>query len=104
MNRHKLLQVTRPAIERDENDRAEYQLVIGTYYEPDQLVIVDESSFDRRVSHRPYAWAPTGSRARRRDFFIRGKWCKACETVCPYSAHMFSPDTPSYLLYHWMGY
>lgn len=36
-------------------------------------MFVDESAFDRRVSHRPYAWAPSGNRARRRDFFIRGK-------------------------------
>jgi len=62
--------VTRPAIERDEDDRAEYQLVIGTYYEPEHLVFIDESSFDRRVSHRPFGWAPIGSRARRHDFFI----------------------------------
>jgi hypothetical protein len=50
-------------------------VTIGTYYEPEQLVFVDESAFDRRVSRRPYGWAPIGSRARRRDFFIRGKRC-----------------------------
>jgi hypothetical protein len=66
-------QVTRPAIERDEDDRARYQLIIGSHYEPEQMVFVDESAFDRRVSRRPFAWAPIGSRARRRDFFIRGK-------------------------------
>ena len=99
MNQHVSSQVTRPAIERDENDRAQYQLIIGTYYEPSQLVFVDESSFDRRVSRRPYAWAPTGSRARR-----RGKRCMICETVCPCSTHTLSPDIQSYLLCHWMGY
>jgi len=65
--------VTRPAVERDEVDRAEYQLIIGTYYEAEQLVFVDESAFDRRTTRRTYAWAPIGTRARRRDFFIRGK-------------------------------
>ena len=42
-------QVTRPAIERDEEDRAQYQFIIGSHYEPEQLVFVDESAFDRRV-------------------------------------------------------
>lgn len=65
--------MTRPAVERDETDRAEYQLVIGTYYEPEQLVFVDESAFDRRTIGRAYGWAPIGTRGRRRDFFIRGK-------------------------------
>ena len=66
-------QVTCPAIERDEDDRAQYQLIIGSHYETEQLVFVDESAFDRRVTRRPYAWAPIGCWARRRDFFIRGK-------------------------------
>ena len=66
-------QVTRPAMERDEDDRAQYQFIIGSHYEPAQLVFVDESAFDRRVSRRQFAWAPIGSRARRRDFSIRGK-------------------------------
>jgi hypothetical protein len=71
--------VARPAIEQNENDRAAYQLRIGIHYEPEQLVFVDKSAFDRRVSRRPYGWAPTGNRARRRDFFIRGKRCTICE-------------------------
>ncbi|PPR00338.1 hypothetical protein CVT24_004359 [Panaeolus cyanescens] len=63
---------TKPAIERDEDDRANYHLIIGSFYEPEQLVFVDESAFDRRVAGRRYVWAPTGNRGRRRDFFIRG--------------------------------
>ncbi|KAF8231611.1 hypothetical protein L208DRAFT_1156516, partial [Tricholoma matsutake] len=51
-----------------------YQMVIGSYYKPEQLVFVDESAFDRHVSHHPYAWAPIKSHARRCDFFICGKW------------------------------
>jgi len=65
-------QVPCPAIERNEEDRAHYQLIIGSHYEPEQLVFVDESAFDRRVSRRSFAWAPIGCCARR-DFFIRGK-------------------------------
>lgn len=62
--------ITRPAIERDETDRAQYQLIIGMHYEPEQLVFVDESAFDRRTAGRPYGWSPIGTRSRRRDFFI----------------------------------
>ncbi|KAF8239761.1 hypothetical protein L208DRAFT_1236132 [Tricholoma matsutake] len=50
-------------------------MVIGGYYEPEHLVFVDESAFDRRVSYCPYTWAPIGSRARRHNFFIHGQWC-----------------------------
>ena len=66
-------QATCPAMEQNEDDRAQYQLIIGSHYEAEQLVFVDESAFNRRVSCRPFAWAPIGSWARRRDFFIRGK-------------------------------
>ena len=65
--------ITRPALERDETDRAQYQLIIGMNYEPEQLVFVDESAFDRRTAQRPYGWSPIGTRSRWRDFFIRGK-------------------------------
>ena len=47
--------------------------VIGEHYEARQLVFVDESATDRRTARRGYGWAPTGTRARRRDFFVRGK-------------------------------
>ncbi|KAF8876600.1 hypothetical protein CPB84DRAFT_411658 [Gymnopilus junonius] len=42
--------ITQPAIERDENDRALYKMLIGEHFSAEQL----------------------GTRARRRDFFIRG--------------------------------
>ena len=73
-------QVTCPTLEHDENDHALYQLLIGTHYEVEQLVFVDESAFDRHASHHPYAWAPIGTHARRQDFFIHGKWCMASES------------------------
>lgn len=44
-------QVTHPAIEHDEEDHAQYQLVIGIYYKAEQLVFIDESAFNRNVSH-----------------------------------------------------
>ena len=62
-------------MEQDEDDCAAYQLIIGTYYEPRQLVFIDESAFDGHVSHHAYAWVHTGGCARKWDFFIRGKQC-----------------------------
>lgn len=67
------MKVTRPAQERDEVDRAQYTLIIGSYYKAEQLVFVDESTFDKRSTRRAYAWAPINGRARRRDFFIQGE-------------------------------
>lgn len=68
--------VTRPALERNEEARAEYWVKLAEGgYRPDQLVFLDESACDRRTARRPYAWAPCGSRARRHDYFIRGTRC-----------------------------
>jgi hypothetical protein len=70
-------QVTRPAIERDENNRAAFKLVVGEHFRADQLIFADESHFNWITLRRPYAWAPRGNRARRRDFKFktRGRWC-----------------------------
>ncbi|THU85206.1 hypothetical protein K435DRAFT_602312, partial [Dendrothele bispora CBS 962.96] len=35
--------ITRPAQERDEEDVAAFQMLIGQYYQPEQLVFCDES-------------------------------------------------------------
>ena len=59
------------AREQDEQARVEY-LARVRKYDPDQLVFVDESSCDRRVGRRGYGWAPTGTRSRRRECFVRG--------------------------------
>lgn len=66
-------EVTRPAREQNEVARLIYQMKIGTTYRARQLVFVDESACDRRTARRKYGWARIGDRARRRDFFIRGK-------------------------------
>jgi hypothetical protein len=44
-----------PSIEQDEEDCAPHQLIIGSHYEPEQIVFVDESAFDRCVSRCPFA-------------------------------------------------
>jgi hypothetical protein len=53
--------------------RLRYIYEIGIAYVPEQLVMVDESSFDRRASFRGRAYALKGKRAVRKCFFMRGK-------------------------------
>ena len=67
------LQVTRPAIERNEDKHAEYQIKVAEEYLPEQLVFVDESACNRNTTKREYAWAPINGRARRHDYFVWGK-------------------------------
>ena len=95
-------QVTRPAIERDEEDCAWYQFIIGSHYEPEQLVFVDESAFDRRVSSRSFAWALSGCRARRWDVFIRGKWYYF-HWILPCPNLTAQEGIQSYRHCHWTG-
>ncbi len=66
-------QVTRPAIERNEEDRVAYKMLVGEHFEAHHLVFADETHLNRVTLRRRYGWAPIGDRARRRDFFIRGK-------------------------------
>lgn len=65
--------VSRIAQERSEEKRLAYKQYVGDHFLPEQLVFVDESGVNRIASKRSYAWSPVGTRARRRDFFIRGK-------------------------------
>ncbi|KJA17558.1 hypothetical protein HYPSUDRAFT_146386, partial [Hypholoma sublateritium FD-334 SS-4] len=65
--------LTRDALERNEMKRALYREKCGYEYTPEQLVFVDESSFDRQTSIRGKAWAISGHRAVRNTFFVRGR-------------------------------
>jgi hypothetical protein len=67
-----LFQLTREAIERSAELRADFAARIGTY-EADQLVFVDESAVDRRTTYRGKAWALRGKPATRKAFFCRGR-------------------------------
>ena len=67
------LQVTQPALEQNEDVRAQFQIRIAENYLPGQLVFVDESACNRTTTKRQCAWSPIGTRARRRDYFVRGK-------------------------------
>lgn len=64
-------QLTRLAIERDEEQRTLYQLHM-LMYDADELVFLDESAFNHRTMMRQFGWAPMGDRAWRRDFFVKG--------------------------------
>lgn len=66
------LQVTKAARERDSAKRASYVIEISKY-QRHELVFVDESSFDRRVSLRNRGWALVGQRTVLNTFFVKGK-------------------------------
>lgn len=48
-------------MERNEDKRNAYLYHVGLNYTPEQLVFLDESSFDRRTTFRGQAWALSGS-------------------------------------------
>ncbi|KAJ3984866.1 hypothetical protein F5890DRAFT_1474228 [Lentinula detonsa] len=52
-----LAAITKVAIERDDLKRAQFRLNYARLYSADQLVFVDESSFDRRTPYRRRGWA-----------------------------------------------
>ena len=56
----------------NEDARAIYMYLICSKYRPEQLVFVDESSCDRRIS-RKYGCAVRGQRATKKTVFVRGK-------------------------------
>jgi hypothetical protein len=67
------LQLTRTAAERDEERRFEFRIHMIQNYTPDQLIFVDESSFDRRNTVRTRGYARAGVRAYKRAFLVRKK-------------------------------
>ena len=68
-----LFQASRTAAEQSAHKRAEYVLRISDRYTKDQLVFADETSFNRHVAHRNYAWALKGQRASKKVLLCRGK-------------------------------
>jgi hypothetical protein len=67
------LQVSCPAMERNEDRCTEYQIKVAEEYFPEQLVFVDESACNRNTTKHKYAWAPINGQARRHDYFVQGK-------------------------------
>ncbi|RDX40285.1 hypothetical protein OH76DRAFT_1366465, partial [Lentinus brumalis] len=62
------------AVEQNEDRRNMYLANIGENYHAKQLVFVDESAFNWHTTKWKMGWALTGSRARRYDFFVHGRW------------------------------
>jgi hypothetical protein len=91
-------QLTRIALERSEQKRAEFACRIGTY-EPEQLVFVDESSVDRRTTYRGKAWSIRGTKAARKAFFCRGRRCVFILTLSYVSLSLLQIlSPPSYFI------
>ena len=66
-----VFQITKPALERDEELRTRFRLHM-LEYAPEDLVFVDESACNRHTFVRKYGRAPCGVRAQRHDFFVKG--------------------------------
>jgi hypothetical protein len=60
------------AKERSEILRANYILTIGTHYNPNQLIFLDESSKDERTLSRQYGYSLKNTRAIQKVVFLRG--------------------------------
>lgn len=52
--------------------RANYILTIGTYYNPEQLIFLDESSKDERTLSRQYGYSFKNTPAIQKVVFLRG--------------------------------
>jgi hypothetical protein len=92
--------MTKPAIERDEELRARFRLRM-LEYAPEDLVFVDESACNRHTFVRKYGRAPSGVRAQRHGFFVKGT--KFVFSLClVYNDLNILLDIPSFLLCHLM--
>ena len=65
------MQLSIAALERSAERRAQYLFEIS-HHPPETLVFVDESACNRHTARRTCGWAPSGDRARRHDYFVRG--------------------------------
>lgn len=52
--------------------RGHYIMTIGTYFQPEQLIFLDESAKDERTSCRQYGYSPRNQAAIKKVVFIRG--------------------------------
>ena len=92
------MQITKVAKERSVQKRTDYVHCIASKYIAEQLVFVDESSFDRRTTYRRQGWALQGQRAIRKTFFLRGKrYVQGQFCPLPYLAHDLA-DSQFFLL------
>lgn len=64
-------QITKAARERSAAKRAEYIEKISSFH-ANELIFIDESSFDKRTTNRLQGWGKVGERVIRRVHFHRG--------------------------------
>ena len=66
------LKLEKAAKERSEILRGYYIMTIGMYFQPEQLIFVDESAKDERTSCRQYGYSPRNQAAIKKVVFLRG--------------------------------
>ncbi|CAE6471712.1 unnamed protein product, partial [Rhizoctonia solani] len=60
------------AMERNDEERAEFRRAIRAF-RPSQVVVIDETAINRRMTYRNRGYSLSGNRAFKRAFFVRGK-------------------------------
>ena len=60
------------AKERSEILRGHYIMTIGMYFQPEQLIFIDESAKDERTACRQYGYSPRNQAAVKKVVFLRG--------------------------------
>ncbi len=66
------LKLEKHAKERSEILRGHYIMTVGTHFQPEQLIFLDESAKDERTSCRQYGYSPRNQAAIKKVVFIRG--------------------------------
>lgn len=67
------LKLEKAAKERSDVLRGHYIMIIGTYFQPDQLIFIDESAKDERTTCCQYGYSLRNHAAVKKVVFIRGK-------------------------------
>ncbi len=70
---HLYLQLTSVAIEQSAVNCAEYIYTIGSQFSAEQLIFVDESTYDWHTTYCGRAWAIEGQQAVNICFFMQGE-------------------------------
>ncbi|CAB4483505.1 unnamed protein product [Rhizophagus irregularis] len=60
------------AKERSEILRSHYIMTVGSHFQPEQLIFLDESAKDERTPCRQYGYSPQNKRAIKKVVYIRG--------------------------------
>ncbi|KIJ05014.1 hypothetical protein PAXINDRAFT_159186 [Paxillus involutus ATCC 200175] len=64
--------ISKSALEHNESCRLQYMFNIGSEYDYEQLVFVNESAFNQCTTYRQYGWVLKGLRVQQKCFYVRG--------------------------------